>query len=407
MSEPVKPDDIDAVIHERVRLSIVAALAVSAQLSFNELKAMLGLTDGNLSTHARTLDEAGYIVVDKSFRGRRPYTAMRLTPKGRRAFERYLETLRQIVNRGGRPWEIRREAACACVFFSPYTLYRKVLCRRNVMKRWFQALDRILRGEATRPCRAAAQTLDVPAGGLSLVILLLALSYGACSGLYAGTRPEDPSTMQWLATTLKVPALFFSDPGRDLSFVVRFQRLDRLAADRPRCPAASDRLAGGQPGRAGLAGTDRGLLLVQHDAVGRSWCCSTCSVYTVSGLLGMAFLLQTLHRLSVASVGQLPPLRRAGAGRTSRSAICPALDPAPARGGGGAQCAGPLGGPRAGPARENRVLLLDVDLRAGRRANGLGAAAVFRQAVSRVPVVLPARLELLRGCLGGAAESFS
>jgi DNA-binding MarR family transcriptional regulator len=102
MNEPIKPDDIDAVIHERVRLSIVAALAVSPQLSFNELKAMLGLTDGNLSAHARTLDEAGYIVVEKSFRGRRPHTAMRLTAKGRRAFERYLETLRQIVERGDR-----------------------------------------------------------------------------------------------------------------------------------------------------------------------------------------------------------------------------------------------------------------------------------------------------------------
>ncbi len=102
MSEPVKPDDIDAVIHERVRLSLVAALAVSPQLSFNELKAMLGLTDGNLSAHSRTLEEAGYIVVEKSFRGRRPYTEMSLTPKGRRAFERYLKTLRQIVDQGNR-----------------------------------------------------------------------------------------------------------------------------------------------------------------------------------------------------------------------------------------------------------------------------------------------------------------
>lgn len=100
MSEPVKPDDLDAVIHERVRLAIVAALAVSSQLSFNELKSMLELTDGNLSAHARTLDEAGYLVVEKSFQGRRPYTSMRLTPKGRRAFERYLKTLRQIVDRG-------------------------------------------------------------------------------------------------------------------------------------------------------------------------------------------------------------------------------------------------------------------------------------------------------------------
>ncbi len=100
MNQPVKPDDIDAIIHERVRLAIVSALAVSPQLGFGELKSMLGLTDGNLSAHARTLEGAGYIVVEKSFRGRRPYTEMSLTPKGRRAFERYLATLRQIVGRG-------------------------------------------------------------------------------------------------------------------------------------------------------------------------------------------------------------------------------------------------------------------------------------------------------------------
>jgi DNA-binding MarR family transcriptional regulator len=99
MTEPLKPDNIDAVIHERVRLSIVSALAVAPQLSFNELKEMLGLTDGNLSAHARTLEEAGYIVVEKSFQGRRPHTTMRLTSPGRKAFQRYLETLRQIVAR--------------------------------------------------------------------------------------------------------------------------------------------------------------------------------------------------------------------------------------------------------------------------------------------------------------------
>jgi DNA-binding MarR family transcriptional regulator len=101
MSEPIKPDDIDAVIHERVRLAIVAALAVSPQLSFNELKSMLALTDGNLSAHCRTLEEAGYLVVEKTFRGRRPYTAMSLTATGRKAFARYLGMLRQIVDRGG------------------------------------------------------------------------------------------------------------------------------------------------------------------------------------------------------------------------------------------------------------------------------------------------------------------
>ncbi|HUT90946.1 MAG TPA: transcriptional regulator [Thermoguttaceae bacterium] len=100
MSQPIKPDDIDAIIHERVRLAIVSALAVAPELSFNELKAMLSLTDGNLSAHSRTLEDAGYIVLEKTFRGRRPHTSMRLSPKGRRAFERYVETLRQIIDKG-------------------------------------------------------------------------------------------------------------------------------------------------------------------------------------------------------------------------------------------------------------------------------------------------------------------
>ena len=105
MPDPLKPDDIDAVIHERARLSIVAALAVTPQLSFNELKAMLQLTDGNLSAHARALEEVGYVAVEKSFRGRKPYTSLSLTAKGRKAFDRYLKTLRQIINCGDQPRE--------------------------------------------------------------------------------------------------------------------------------------------------------------------------------------------------------------------------------------------------------------------------------------------------------------
>jgi DNA-binding MarR family transcriptional regulator len=100
MSESFRPDDIDPVIHERVRLAIVSALAVAPELSFNELKEMLSLTDGNLSAHARTLEEAGYLVIAKSFRGRRPYTVMRLSAKGRKAFQRYLAALRQVIERG-------------------------------------------------------------------------------------------------------------------------------------------------------------------------------------------------------------------------------------------------------------------------------------------------------------------
>ena len=103
MSQPVRPEDFDAVIHERVRLAIVAALAATPELSFSELKGALGVTDGNLSAHARALEEAGYIAVSKSFRERKPHTALRLTRCGREAFLRYLEALRRIVDQGAGP----------------------------------------------------------------------------------------------------------------------------------------------------------------------------------------------------------------------------------------------------------------------------------------------------------------
>ena len=98
MSEPLQPDKIDPVIHERVRLAIVSTLAVAPEMSFNELKAALSLTDGNLSAHARTLEDAGYIKVHKRFEGRRPLTTMTLTRKGREAFRRYLDTLKRVID---------------------------------------------------------------------------------------------------------------------------------------------------------------------------------------------------------------------------------------------------------------------------------------------------------------------
>ena len=103
MSKHVRPEDIDPIIHERVRLAICSALAVAPELSFAELKNTLSLTDGNLSAHARTLDEAGYIEIEKTFQGRRPYTTMRLSPKGRKAFSRYVDTLRKIIEEGDQP----------------------------------------------------------------------------------------------------------------------------------------------------------------------------------------------------------------------------------------------------------------------------------------------------------------
>jgi len=95
--------ELDRIIHERMRLAIVSALAANASLSFNDLKALLGTTDGNLSVHARRLEEAGYVAFSKSFHGRMPRTVYRLTPEGRRAFERYLGHLEALVHGARRP----------------------------------------------------------------------------------------------------------------------------------------------------------------------------------------------------------------------------------------------------------------------------------------------------------------
>src|SRR6266568_7941207 len=82
--------DFDRLIHEKTRLGIVSALAVNASLSFNELKAVLKTTDGNVSVHARKLEDAGYLTCRKSFQGRMPRTEYTLTAAGRRALARYL-----------------------------------------------------------------------------------------------------------------------------------------------------------------------------------------------------------------------------------------------------------------------------------------------------------------------------
>jgi DNA-binding HxlR family transcriptional regulator len=89
--------DLDRLIHERMRLGIVSALAVNRSLTFNELKTLLKTTDGNLSVHARKLEEAGYIVCTKSFEGRVPKTEYRLASAGRRALERYLEHMEALI----------------------------------------------------------------------------------------------------------------------------------------------------------------------------------------------------------------------------------------------------------------------------------------------------------------------
>lgn len=90
-------DDFDRLIHERVRLAIVSGLAVREWMTFNELKALLELTDGNLSVHARRLEEAGYVECRKSFEARVPKTEYRLTRAGHRALERYLGHMERLI----------------------------------------------------------------------------------------------------------------------------------------------------------------------------------------------------------------------------------------------------------------------------------------------------------------------
>jgi DNA-binding HxlR family transcriptional regulator len=87
----------DRLIYERVRLGIMSALAMNEQLTFNELKSLFDVSDGNLSAHARKLEEAGYIVCTKSFEARRPKSEYRITPVGKNALLRYLEHIEAVI----------------------------------------------------------------------------------------------------------------------------------------------------------------------------------------------------------------------------------------------------------------------------------------------------------------------
>ena len=91
------PQRLDRVIHDRTRLAILAALAATDILAFNELKDITGTTDGNLSVHARRLEDAGYVLCEKTFAGRTPRTEYRLSAAGRRAFERYLDHMDALI----------------------------------------------------------------------------------------------------------------------------------------------------------------------------------------------------------------------------------------------------------------------------------------------------------------------
>jgi DNA-binding MarR family transcriptional regulator len=95
---PASAMALDRVIHERLRLGIVSALAAAPSLTFGELKELLGTTDGNLSVHARRLEEAGYVGCKKTFEGRTPRTEFRLTENGRRALRRYLDHMEALID---------------------------------------------------------------------------------------------------------------------------------------------------------------------------------------------------------------------------------------------------------------------------------------------------------------------
>ena len=97
-ASPTTTAELEQLIHERVRLGIVSALAANESLTFTDLKRLLDTSDGNLSVHARKLEDAKYISCRKGFDGRVPKTEFRLTPAGRRAFERYLDHMEAIIH---------------------------------------------------------------------------------------------------------------------------------------------------------------------------------------------------------------------------------------------------------------------------------------------------------------------
>ena len=96
--EPRDAQQLDRLIHDRVRLGILSALAAAEVLSFGDLKSALELSDGNLSVHARKLEDAGYVACTKGFEGRTPRTEFKLTPAGRRAFEKYLDHMDALIS---------------------------------------------------------------------------------------------------------------------------------------------------------------------------------------------------------------------------------------------------------------------------------------------------------------------
>ena len=91
-------NELDKIIHERMRLGIISALAANEKLSFSDLKNLLNTTDGNISVHARKLEDAGYLICEKSFQGRKPLTEYKITKSGKAALEKYLNHMEALIN---------------------------------------------------------------------------------------------------------------------------------------------------------------------------------------------------------------------------------------------------------------------------------------------------------------------
>jgi hypothetical protein len=166
------------------------------------------------------------------------------------------------------------------------------------MRGWLNALDRILRGEATRLTALREERIEIPLGGLSLLILLLAMSYGLCMGFFAGFRQGGPFVPQWFASTVKVPMLFF------LTLAVTFPSLyvfNALVGSRLNFVAVL-RLLVASLGVNVAVLASLGPIVAFFSISTTSYSFTlllNVLVFAVSGVLGLSFLLQTLHRLSV------------------------------------------------------------------------------------------------------------
>ncbi len=162
---------------------------------------------------------------------------------------------------------------------------------------WFGALDRVLRGEATRPQALERQSIRIPIGGMSLLIVLLAMLYGFCMGMFPGCREQDPSALRWLSCTLKIPALFF------LTLCVTFPSLyvvNALVGSRLRLPALLQLLIAALGVNLAVLSSAGPIVAFFSfsTANGPFMALLNVLVFAISGVLGMKFLLQTLHRLS-------------------------------------------------------------------------------------------------------------